>query len=73
MRGEFRFEIGHEKIGLHPGDSVLRPRSVPHVWAGANEGGGRILITFLPTAKMEAFFRKVTKPNTIPPQDPGLW
>lgn len=73
MRGEFRFEIGHEKIVLHPGDSVLGPRNVPHVWACASEGGGSILIPFIPTAKMEAFFREVTKANTMPPQDPGLW
>jgi quercetin dioxygenase-like cupin family protein len=73
VRGEFRFEIGQEKFGLHPGDSVLGPRNLPHVWACASEVGGSILISFLPAGKMEAFFRKVTKSNAMPSQDPGLW
>jgi quercetin dioxygenase-like cupin family protein len=73
VRGEFQFEIGQENFCLHPGDSVLGPRNVPHVWACASEGGGSILISFLPAGKMEAFFREVTKANAMPPQDPGLW
>lgn len=73
VRGEFLFEIGQEKFSLQPGDSVLGPRNVPHVWACATEGGGSILITFLPAGKMEAFFREVTKANAMPPQDPELW
>src|SRR5436190_14095225 len=31
--GELRMEIGDQKLTLHPGDSVLAPRNVPHVWA----------------------------------------
>ena len=73
VRGEFRFEVGQEKFSLHPGDLVLGPRNVPHVWACTSEGGGSILIAFLPAGKMEAFFREVTKANAMPPQDPGLW
>jgi hypothetical protein len=34
---------------------------------------GRILITFMPAGKMEAFFREVAKANAMPPQDPELW
>src|SRR5262249_32603490 len=33
LEGEFRFEVGSEKFTLHPGDSLLAPRNVPHVWA----------------------------------------
>ena len=56
-----------------PGDSVLGPRQVSHVWAFTSEGRGRILIAFMPAGKMEAFFREVTKANAMPPQDPALW
>ena len=73
VRGEFRFEIGQEKFVMHPGDSALGPRNVPHVWACASEGGGSILISFLPAGKMEAFFPEVTKANAMPPQDASLW
>jgi len=73
IEGEFIIEIGQEKLRLKPGDSVLAPRKVPHVWASVSDGQGKILITFMPAGKMEAFFRIVTKANAMPPQDPELW
>jgi hypothetical protein len=66
-------EIGQKRLDLHPGDSVLAPRKIAHVWAFTGEGRGRILVTFSPAGKMEAFFREVTKANAMPPQDPELW
>ena len=71
--GVFVLEVGQERFTLNPGDSVLAPRQVPHVWAHVGEGQGRILIAFMPAGKMEAFFREVTKANAMPPQDPALW
>jgi quercetin dioxygenase-like cupin family protein len=73
LEGEFLIEVGDERTRLHPGDSLLAPRRIPHVWAHVGEGRGRILITFAPAGKMEAFFREVTKANAMPPQDPALW
>ncbi|MBI1256352.1 MAG: cupin domain-containing protein [Chloroflexi bacterium] len=73
LEGKFSFEIGQEKFTLQAGDSAFGPRKLPHVWAHVGEGHGRILITFMPAGKMEAFFREVTKANAMPPQDPALW
>jgi quercetin dioxygenase-like cupin family protein len=73
LEGEFLFEVGADRFQLHPGDSLMAPRQVPHVWAFVGEARGRILVAFLPAGKMEAFFREVTKANAMPPQDPGLW
>lgn len=74
IEGEFILEVGQEKFRLRPGDSILAPRKIPHVWAfTGNEARGRMLITFMPAGKMEAFFREVTKANAMPPQDPELW
>jgi quercetin dioxygenase-like cupin family protein len=73
IEGEFIFEVGQERIRLKPGDSLLAPRRVPHVWAYVGDTIGRILITFMPAGKMESFFREVTKANAMPPQDPELW
>jgi quercetin dioxygenase-like cupin family protein len=73
LEGAFQFEVGTERFHLHPGDSLLAPRQVPHVWAFVGEARGRILIAFLPAGKMEAFFRVVTRANAMPPQDPGVW
>jgi quercetin dioxygenase-like cupin family protein len=73
IEGEFIFEVGTERFELHPGDSVLAPRGIPHVWAFRGGGIGRVLVAFNPAGKMEAFFREVTKANAMPPQDPALW
>jgi mannose-6-phosphate isomerase-like protein (cupin superfamily) len=73
LEGEFLIEVGHEGFRLKPGDSLLAPRRVPHVWASVGVGGGRILIAFMPAGSMEAFFREVTRANAMPPQDPALW
>jgi mannose-6-phosphate isomerase-like protein (cupin superfamily) len=73
VEGDFIIEVGEERLRLQPGDSLLAPRRVPHVWAHVGNGRGRILIAFMPAGKMEAFFREVTKANAMPPQDPALW
>lgn len=73
VEGDFIIEVGQERVRLKPGDSLLAPRRVPHVWAHVGEDRGRILIVFMPAGKMEAFFREVTKANAMPPQDPELW
>ncbi len=73
VEGEFVLEVGAERFKLLPGDSVLAPRKVPHVWAHVGAARGRILIAFNHAGQMEAFFREVTKANAMPPQDPALW
>jgi quercetin dioxygenase-like cupin family protein len=73
VAGEFLMEVGDERFALHPGDALLAPRNVPHVWAYVGDATGRILVTFRPAGKMEAFFREVTRANAMPPQDPELW
>ena len=48
---------------------MLAPRGVPHVWACAGSGHGRILITFQPAGQMEAFFEESTQLDTLPPKE----
>jgi mannose-6-phosphate isomerase-like protein (cupin superfamily) len=73
VEGEFIFEVGPDTFRLEPGDSLIAPRKVPHVWAYVGSTRGRILVAFSPAGMMEAFFREVTKANAMPPQDPELW
>ena len=73
VEGEFILEVGQKRFQLQPGDSLLAPRKVPHVWAHVGNARGRMLIAFMPAGKMEAFFREVTKANAMPPQDSALW
>jgi hypothetical protein len=46
---------------LKPGDSLLAPRKVSHLWAYVGEGAGKILIAFQPAGRMEAFFQEAAK------------
>jgi mannose-6-phosphate isomerase-like protein (cupin superfamily) len=71
MEGEFRVEIGDRKLTLKPGDSVLMPRNVPHVWAQVSETPGKLLIAFTPAGKMEEFFREFGKTGKLP-TDPNI-
>jgi quercetin dioxygenase-like cupin family protein len=73
LEGDFILEVGGQRYDLHPGDSVLAPRRVPHVWAHVGDARGRILIAFTPAGSMESFFRVVTAQNAMPPLDPALW
>ena len=61
MEGEYVFEVGQERMRLRPGDSLLAPRKVPHVWAYVGEAPGKILIGFQPAGKMETFFQEAAK------------
>lgn len=75
IAGTFAIEVGSERTILQPGDSLLAPRKIPHVWAyiGEEETHGRIMITFMPAGSMEDFFREVTKANAMPPLESALW
>lgn len=73
LEGEFVVEVGGERGLLRPGDSVVAPRRVPHVWAFTGGSTGRLLVGFTPAGSMEAFFREITRANAMPPQDPALW
>jgi mannose-6-phosphate isomerase-like protein (cupin superfamily) len=61
LEGDYLLEIGEERYHLKPGDTVLAPRKVPHVWAHAGEGKGRLIIGFQPAGKMEAFLNELSK------------
>ena len=73
LEGEYLIVVGQERFTLKAGDSLLAPRKVPHVWAYTGNTSGRLLITFTPAGRMEAFFREVAKANAMPPQDPAIW
>ena len=67
--GEYIVEIGDERYRLGPGDSILAPREVPHVWAHVGEGMGKQLLVFQPAGKMEAFFGELAKVGGVPQRE----
>ena len=58
VEGEFIIEIGQERIRLKPGDSLLAPRKVPHVWAYVGDTRGRILIALRPQGRWKPSFAR---------------
>jgi hypothetical protein len=62
-------EVGDERYEVGPGDSVLAPRKVPHVWAHVGEGVGRQLIVLQPAGKLEAFFGELAKIEGVPQRE----
>ncbi len=72
MEGEVLFQIGDGRKLLHAGDSILGPRGIPHTFSSVGETPGRMLITFAPAGKMEAFLRATAIPNP-PNQDAAFF
>ncbi|HEX7085751.1 MAG TPA: cupin domain-containing protein [Vicinamibacterales bacterium] len=61
LAGRYVVEVGGQRHTLEPGDSILAPRLVPHAFAFAGEGTGRLLVGFTPAGRMEEFFRELER------------
>ena len=61
IEGEYVVQVGDERFGLTPGDSLLAPRKVPHTYAHLGDGQGRLLIAYEPAGDMEDFFLEVSR------------
>ena len=64
--GVYVIEVGEERYELGPGDSVLAPRKVAHVWAHVGEGRGRLIAAVQPAGEIEAFFDEIAKLGSTP-------
>ena len=69
IEGEYLLEIGDERFELGPGDSVLAPRKMQHVWAVKGKGHCRLIIAFQPADLMESFFQEQAKIKGVPAQE----
>ncbi|TKT86905.1 cupin domain-containing protein [Dyadobacter frigoris] len=61
LSGEFLIKIGDETFEAKAGDSVFGPRGIPHAFTKRGEGEAKMLISFQPAGKMEAFFQAVSE------------
>ncbi len=69
VEGEYVIEVGDERYELGPGDSVLAPREVAHVWAHVGEGRGRLIAALQPAGEIEAFFDELAKLGSSPQRE----
>lgn len=65
VEGEYRFQVGEDSYELKSGDTIFLPRNVQHAFVQLTEKG-RMIVSYLPAGKMEAFF-EVTDQWTSPP------
>ena len=56
MEGQVIFQVGDQRLQLHPGESVLAPRRIPHTFSAVGPEPSRMLIAFCPAGKMEQYF-----------------
>lgn len=56
LQGEFIIKVGDQVFNAKAGDTVFGPRKVPHAFAKVGEGEAKLLMSFQPAGKMEAFF-----------------
>ena len=66
IEGDFAFEVGDERFTLRPGDSLLAPRMVPHVWAYVDDTPGTLLLAVQPAGSLEEFFRESCEMTELP-------
>ena len=69
VEGEYVIEVGEERYELGPGDSVLAPRKVEHVWAHVGEGTGRLIAALQPAGEIEAFFDELATLGSSPERE----
>ncbi len=65
VEGEYLFQVGEDKYQMKAGDTIFLPRKVQHAFVQLTEKG-KMIVSYLPAGKMEAFFA-VTDKWTSPP------
>ena len=68
LEGEYIVEVGTERFHLRAGDCALGPRGIPHAFAFVGNSTGRILLSFAPAGKIEAFFESRVRDGIKPGQ-----
>jgi mannose-6-phosphate isomerase-like protein (cupin superfamily) len=69
VESEYVIEVGEERYELGPGDSVLAPRKVAHVWAHVGEETGRLIAALQPAGEIEAFFDELATLDSNPERE----
>ncbi len=65
IEGDYQFQVGDDKYQMKSGDTIFLPKNVQHAFIQLTEKG-KVIVSYLPAGKMEAFFKK-TDSWTSPP------
>lgn len=68
IEGEYLFQVGDVKYQMKSGDTIFLPKNVQHAFLQLTERG-KMLVSYLPAGKMEAFFKVTDKWTSVPTQE----
>ncbi len=68
IEGEYLFQVGDVKYQMKSGDTIFLPRNVQHAFLQLTERG-KMLVSYFPAGKMEAFFKVTDKWTSAPTQE----
>ena len=68
IEGEYLFQVGEEKYSMKTGDTIFLPRNIQHAFIQLTETG-KMIVSYLPAGKMEAFFEKTDKWTSPPTKE----
>jgi len=65
IEGKYKFQVGNDTHRIGQGDTIFLPRNVQHAFVQLSDIG-RMIVSYMPAGKMEAFFKATTE-WTAPP------
>jgi len=68
IEGEYLFQVGDGKYQMKSGDTIFLPRNVQHAFLQLTERG-KMLVSYLPAGKMEAFFKVTDNWTSVPTKE----
>ena len=68
IEGEYLFQVGDDKFQMKSGDTIFLPRNVQHAFIQLTEIG-KMIVSYLPAGKMEAFFQVTDQWNSPPSKE----
>jgi quercetin dioxygenase-like cupin family protein len=68
IEGEYLFQVGEEKYEMKKGDTIFLPRNIQHAFVQLTDKA-KVIVSYLPAGKMEAFFAETDKWTSPPTKD----
>ena len=68
VAGDYIFQVGEEKYQMKAGDTIFLPRKVHHAFVQLSETG-KVIVSYMPAGKMEAFFAVTDKWSSPPSKE----
>jgi len=68
IEGEYTFQVGEDRYPMKAGDTIFLPRNIPHAFVQLTDKG-KMIVSYLPAGKMEAFFEATDKWTSPPSKE----